>query len=117
MKNVLKAPPTPNYCGRMTTGGGATRTADGFGTTLTEFTNRIFRGTLDRPVIDRTGLTGMFDIHLEYVREIGADALPADTGGVSIFTALQEQLGLKLTPDKGPVEVFVIDHVERPSDN
>jgi uncharacterized protein (TIGR03435 family) len=72
---------------------------------------------MDRPVIDKTGLTGLFDIHLEYVRDIGADALPGDTGGESIFTALQEQLGLKLTPDKGPVEVLVIDHVDRPSEN
>jgi uncharacterized protein (TIGR03435 family) len=120
VKNVLQSPPPPNYCGRMTTKGSATRIVDGFGTTLAEFTDRIFKDTLDRPVIDQTGLTGLFDIHLEYVLETGTGASPEASGvngGVSIFTALQEQLGLKLSPDKGPVEVLVIDHIERPSAN
>ena len=56
--------------------------------------------SLDRPVIDRTGLTGRFEIHLEYVRDAGA-ATVTDDAGPSIFTAVQEQLGLKLSPDKG----------------
>jgi uncharacterized protein (TIGR03435 family) len=86
---------------------------------------------LDRPVVDKTGLTGVFDIHLEFVRDnamsgpirlnwVDAPAEPApsvDAGGPSIFTAVQEQLGLKLSPDKGPVEVLVIDHVGKPSEN
>ena len=65
-----------------------------------------------RPVNDKTGLTGKFDFHLEYAREDAADATVP-----SIFTALQEQLGLRLEPTKGPGEYFVIDHVEKPTEN
>jgi uncharacterized protein (TIGR03435 family) len=63
---------------------------------------------LDRPVINRTGLTGRFDVHLLWT---------SDSTGPSIFTSLQEQLGLKLEAGKGPVEKFVIDHVKQPSGN
>ena len=68
---------------------------------------------LDRPVIDRTGIKGLFDIHLEFALDDttrgtlphaddpGA-VLPDPTGGISIFTAVQEQLGLKLERAKGP---------------
>ena len=59
-----------------------------------------------RPVVDRTGLTGTFDIDLKW-STTGDD-------GPSIFTALQEQLGLKLEPSKGPFEVVVVDAVQRP---
>jgi uncharacterized protein (TIGR03435 family) len=61
-----------------------------------------------RPVVDKTGLSGGYDIKMEFSSDASADnALP------SIFTALQESLGLKLEPEKIPVEVLVIDHVER----
>ena len=118
---VLKSPSPSNYCGgRATTKAGAKKIVDGYGMSLAEFTDRIFRETLDRPVIDKTGLKGLFDIHLEYV----ADAMvsdgstsPVNAPGPAILTAVQEQLGLKLSPDKGPVEVIVIDSVERPSEN
>jgi len=76
---------------------------------------KIFLGHLDRPVTNKTGITGRFDFHLEYARD---GAAPSDEPpGPSIFTAVQEQLGLKLTPAKGPGEFIVIDHVERPSEN
>jgi len=65
-------------------------------------------------VIDRTGLKGRFDIHLTFVPP---DLSATGEAGQSIFTALQEQLGLKLIPSRGPVEVHVIDRIERPSDN
>ncbi len=66
-----------------------------------------------RPVVDATGITGNYDITLEYAPEAAADSsLP------SIFTALQEQLGLKLVPQKVPYEMLVIDHLERvPTEN
>jgi uncharacterized protein (TIGR03435 family) len=65
-------------------------------------------GQVDRPVSNRTGLMGNFDLELTW----SADDRP---GGVSIFTALQEQLGLKLQPTTGPVEVLVIDSAQAPS--
>jgi uncharacterized protein (TIGR03435 family) len=67
-----------------------------------------------RRVIDKTGLSGLFDIHIA----IPPDPLATnDPGTPSIFTVLQEELGLKLDPDKAPGQVLVIDHVERPSQN
>ena len=68
---------------------------------------------LDRPLIDKTGLTGAWDVHLVWSPDDGPDN---DTGP-SIYTALQEQLGLRLEATKGPVPVLVIDHIERPSEN
>jgi uncharacterized protein (TIGR03435 family) len=119
IKSVLKVPPGPNYCGRFQMTRGAVRVADAKGITMAEFAARVFRDTLDRPVIDRTGIAGLFDIHLEFSgSEIAVAAGGVDDNAApSIFTAVQEQLGLKLSPDTGPVEVFVIDHVEKPSAN
>ena len=95
----------------------------GSGATLEMLTTAL-ANQLGRPVLDRTGLEGTFDFKLEWAAQAGAsplpggDALPpADANGPSIFTALQEQLGLKLESTKGSVEVLVIDHVERPSEN
>jgi len=70
-------------------------------------------GTLGQPVLDKTGLTGEYDYELEWAPENAAAEV--DTPG--IFTALQEQLGLKLESQKAPVEVLAIDHAEKPSEN
>lgn len=67
---------------------------------------RYFSQTLGRTVLDQTGLTGFFDIKLEW--------MPEDD---SVFTVIQEQLGLRLESTKAPVEVLVIDHAEKPSAN
>jgi uncharacterized protein (TIGR03435 family) len=83
------------------------------------------QGLVDRPVIDRTGLSGRFDIKLDWTPDqfqapgLGppAPAPDADTSFPDLFIALREQLGLKLESTKAPVEILVIDHVERPSDN
>jgi uncharacterized protein (TIGR03435 family) len=71
---------------------------------------------LDHPVVDRTGLTGVYGIKLTYTPEnrITRAAEPED---VSIFTAVQEQLGLRLVPQKTEIEILVVDHVEKPSGN
>ena len=66
--------------------------------------------TVQRMVVDRTGLTGGFDFDLTYSTEQSADA-----SSPSVFTAVQEQLGLKLDPVRIPTEVLVIDSVERPT--
>jgi uncharacterized protein (TIGR03435 family) len=85
---------------------------------------------LRKTVIDKTGLTGKYDFELNWTPDDGlvpmfhgADGSPQkadpapDASGPTIFTALQEQLGLKLQSAKGPVETLVIDHVEMPSEN
>ena len=70
---------------------------------------------LGRVVVDKTGFKGIFDGHLEFTPdELIADA---DSKTPSIFTALQEQLGLRAESAKGPVEVLVVDRAERPSVN
>jgi len=68
-------------------------------------------GSLERTVVDKTGLTGVYNFKLKWRPDL------EDGDAPSIFTAIQEQLGLKLEPQKGPVELFVIDHVAPPSDN
>ena len=92
---------------------------------------RMLSQQLHRSIVDKTGLTGKYDIALQWVPEEGPGPMPPGPGGVqqgpdsapppdsgpSIFTAIQEQLGLKLESTKGPVETLVIDHVETPSEN
>ncbi len=70
---------------------------------------------LHRKVIDKTGLTGFADIALQWSDDVAAQQGGPDV--ISIFTAVEEQLGLKLLPSKGPVDTLVIDHVEMPSAN
>ena len=80
---------------------------------------------LDRPVIDRTHLNGRFEIQLNWTPDVGetsldpgGNPLPAsDSGGPSLFTAIQEQLGLKLEPDRAPVGLLTVERVEKPSAN
>jgi uncharacterized protein (TIGR03435 family) len=75
----------------------------------------VLAGVLDRPVLDRTGFTGSFKVNLEFAPvTLGGET---DNTKPSIFTALEEQLGLRLESQKGFEEVLVIDHVERPSEN
>jgi uncharacterized protein (TIGR03435 family) len=74
---------------------------------------------IDRPVVDRTGLSGNFDFTMEWnAKHEDLSVNPqSDVPGTSLFEALREQLGLKVKAEKGPVEVLVIDHVEHPSPN
>ena len=95
---------------------------------------RVLSNVLGRTVVDKTGFTGTFDVHLEFTPDESLGGLPGPLPGPAaagdsirsapsadlhgtIFPALQEQLGLKLESAKGPVEVLVIDRVERPSAN
>jgi uncharacterized protein (TIGR03435 family) len=69
----------------------------------------------DRPIIDQTGLTGRYDFSLRYTYDEAHTTDPNAPPG--LFTAVQQQLGLKFEPTRAPVDVYVIDHVERPSEN
>ena len=86
---------------------------------------------VDRMVVDKTGLKGKYDFTLQWTPDEGPVAIvklpqdgkpgtetpPPESSGPSIFTAIQEQLGLKLKSTKGPVDVLVLDHIEPPSEN
>jgi uncharacterized protein (TIGR03435 family) len=77
---------------------------------------------LGREVIDKTGIEGKYDVSLNWTRDTGTSSVVAADGNAqdsapSIFTAIQEQLGLKLESSKGPVQVLVVDHAEMPSEN
>jgi uncharacterized protein (TIGR03435 family) len=72
---------------------------------------------VDRPVVDRTGLGGTIDFTLEFAPPERPQGTPPDESLPTFYTALQEELGLKLQPQTGPVDVLVIDHVEQPSPN
>jgi uncharacterized protein (TIGR03435 family) len=123
---VEQFPPQPfpdlpagqKYCGGVSDEQGGTVTLEAIGMSIDEFLKYKFP-RLDRPVVNKTGITGRFDFHLEFgLDEItGGGAAPAETAGPSIFTALERQLGLKLEPAKAPGDFLVIDHVERPSAN
>ncbi|HEX9200486.1 MAG TPA: TIGR03435 family protein [Acidobacteriaceae bacterium] len=76
---------------------------------------------VDRTIVDKTGLTGKYDFTLDFVAErtaSGPDPIaPEPLPGPSFTEALHDQMGLKLVPDKGPVTTYVLDHVEKPSEN
>jgi uncharacterized protein (TIGR03435 family) len=129
-------PPPPEgqrYCRNMV--GIFPPTINAEGLTVAELA-RMLELVTDRPVIDRTGLTARFDMTLRFSADEatprwtrGGDLDPARFPGrgapaasdpdtpPGIFTAIQEQLGLKLVATRGPTDVLVIDHVERPSEN
>jgi uncharacterized protein (TIGR03435 family) len=72
-----------------------------------------------RLIVNKTGLSGLYDLSLKWApttANVGGASTP-DADGPSLFTAIEEQLGLKLVPTKGPGQVLVIDHIERPSEN
>jgi uncharacterized protein (TIGR03435 family) len=75
-----------------------------------------------RSVVDKTGLTGGYDLELTWMPEAplpgpGGDALPPPADTPSLFTAIQEQLGLKLDAQRGPVDTLVIESAERPTED
>jgi bla regulator protein blaR1 len=95
----------------------------------TEMLARVLSDQVGRTVVDKTGLTATYDYNLEWTPDNAAPAKPGADGGPprndngseavgpSIFTAVQEQLGLKLESTKGMVDVIVIDHIDLPSEN
>ena len=90
--------------------------------TMSDLASLMQRAMLDRPVVDRTGLTGKYDFDLTWApdeTQFGGDVPVAsvDAPDPPLFLALQQQLGLKLEPARGPVEALIVDRVERPSAN
>jgi uncharacterized protein (TIGR03435 family) len=114
----LKVVTTPGDRQGMSAGRG---TNQGFAANMAMLATNL-SGTLGRPVVDKTGLTEKYDWVLKWTPDAGTspgtDApQPVDSPGPTIFTAIQEQLGLKLESSKGPVENIVIDRVDHPSAN
>jgi uncharacterized protein (TIGR03435 family) len=116
--------PLPTVCGGFLR---SPNTLQAGKVTMKQLVN-VLSDVLGRPVIDKTEFTGTFDVKLEFTPErttFGTDGFgpPAglapgfDASGPSIFTVLQEQLGLKLESQKGTTDILVIDHVEKPSEN
>jgi uncharacterized protein (TIGR03435 family) len=85
--------------------------------TMADIANALGQGALNRPVIDQTGLTGKFDLRLTWTPDELQSATESADAPPDLFTAIQLELGLKLVSTKAPVDVLVIDHVERPSAN
>ena len=74
-------------------------------------------GRLNSVVVDETGLTGQYDFDLTFAPDVRTTGAAGSAEGPSLFTALQEQLGLRLRSQRGPIDVIVIDRVEPPADN
>ena len=83
---------------------------------LEEFAQCPFLRIDKRQIVDKTGIQGKFTFTLKFRSNRNGD-VEGDSNIPELPTALQEQLGLKLVPENGPVEVVVIDHIERPSEN
>jgi uncharacterized protein (TIGR03435 family) len=84
---------------------------------LQEFSQAPFLRGVDRIVVDQTGLRGRYNFVLKWSSRMGQSAADGLDEYPDIFTAVREQLGLRLVPTKGPVEVLVIDHIQRPTEN
>jgi uncharacterized protein (TIGR03435 family) len=84
------------------------------GSTLSGLANLLSSQGLSHPVVDKTGLSDIYDITLRWSPD---DVGSSEASLPSLFTALQEQLGLKLEYNKNPIDVIVIDRIEKPSEN
>ena len=128
--DLTKIPATPptlpaglRYCQMSGGPAGPNFVINAQGISLEDFAHVFLSG--DRPTVDKTGIKGNFEIHLEFGladerRQRITDLTGNDPGEPTappVFTAIQEQLGLKLESAKGPGEFLVIDHVERPDEN
>jgi uncharacterized protein (TIGR03435 family) len=114
-KPVPPDQPRSAFCGYMGFNRGSLE-----GTTQMQNLADFLAGTLRRKVLDMTGLAGYFDVHLKWSPDLstpGDTSAPAPDGAPSIFTAVEEQLGLKLESGKAPIDVLVIDHIDHASGN
>ena len=92
----------------------------GINASIGDFIGELQRVVADRPIVDETGLTGLYNIQMNFTREdpnaLGTTELP-ETALPNLLEALSQQLGLKLERTKAPVDVIVIDHAEAPGEN
>jgi uncharacterized protein (TIGR03435 family) len=125
-KKGPKLQPTKESTGSSSTSSHTTRSGSQFtarGVTMAQLADALTQESsreLGRDVVDQTEITGRYDVSLEWTRDNVASvdgAAPSGDSGPSIFTAIQEQLGLKLESAKAPVQVLVIDRAEMPSEN
>jgi uncharacterized protein (TIGR03435 family) len=109
---------TPSKSNGLRTGGsygmltGEGLTVDGLARELAKIVGRV--------VVDKTEIEGRFDVTLRWTLDEGParlNGVPISDPPPALFTAIQEQLGLKLEPQKGPVQVVIVDHVEMPTGN
>ena len=118
-----------NMCRVMIRPRGPDLWVEGPGMTMSDFSKLLYL-VVDRPVLDRTGITGRFEIHIQFAAEPTPSIFSVESGmppvesapsaespGPSIYSVVEKQLGLKLEPAKGAREFVVIDHVERPTAN
>ncbi len=105
------AAPGVNYCRSRGAVNGSLVSVDAQGMSIDDL-RMIYLPRLNRPLVDKTGLTGRFDFHLVY-----AQTFSASDAGPTITTAMREQLGLQLEPDSAPLKFLVIDSAERPAGN
>lgn len=114
---AIETPAETKQCGIISTVDGNGAVMRGGGRSMADLAGNL-TGRVNREVIDRTGLNGIYDFVLRWTPENfqnpAANAGPSRDGTL-IFTALQEQLGLKLEPQRGPVQFLIIDKVERPT--
>ena len=116
-------------CGTTSLNGrGGMRLVDSYSVPMASFAAAL-SSLVDRPIVDRTGMTGNYDIHLEFAKESTSSVPvtlngepssspdPGDSGMVSIFTAVQKQLGLKLLASIAPLDVIVVDHIDEATEN
>lgn len=87
---------------------------------MADFVSVLQRAVLDRPVVDKTGLAGRYDFDLEWAPDESqfngeVPSASSDTPEPPFFTAIQQQLGLRLEATRGPVDAIIVDHAERPS--
>ena len=112
-------------CGLLVSQNGGSASLRGGGMTMADFA-RTLGEYVDRPLVDRTGLTGRYDLELQFTADRSALVGARPPGGLDatadsdippLATALREQLGLRLDSERGPVEVLVIDRVAQPTEN
>lgn len=101
-------------CGGFAVGAGSLK---GTGVTMTQLATELPSATEGRYVVDRTGLSGTFDVNLTWNAEALSPTATSADSAASIFAAIQEQLGLRLVSITTPIEVIVIDRAERPTSN